>query len=510
MRIQSRLVRALAVAICVALWAVTGASASGVQRHAPPRGARTIHVAGAAATAPHGTLTGLASGTSGLLRSFDAVGSRQSGLTNFGAEFEPPDQGLCVGNGYVVEMVNSAWQVFSSNGRALTRGQNVNAPFGDGFRQFTSDPRCTYDPATNTWFATILFLNDTFTRGRLDIAVNTSGDPTTSWRHVRIDTTDLGGNGCPCFGDQPRIGIDAHNLYVTTDEFSINEPVFNGAQLYAISKSDLVAGDSTPHFAHLGLRVDGDVAFGVQPALTYGPAGAEYMMSSLDPVNAGDNRLAVWALTHVDRVDRGGQPSLSVRIIHSESYSMPPAAREKGGRSLDSGDDRMQQVEYVSGNLWGELGTAFQPPGAAKPRAAIAWFDVAVTPGANGPVADASVARQGYLSLSGHDLTYPALQADAAGNAAVGFTVSSHASYPSTGYSLLGAGSSDFGPVVVTGVGTGPYDPKATRWGDYGWAALEAGTNHVWLANEYIPPLSSQTADGRRNWGTRITEVSLP
>jgi len=112
--------------------------------------------------------------------------------------------------------------------------------------------------------------------------------------------------------------------------------------------------------------------------------------------------------------------------------------------------------------------------------------------------------------MKAHDLTYPALQADAAGNAAVGFTISSHRAYPSTGYSLLRAGSSQFGSVVVTGHGTGPYDPHATRWGDYGWATLELGTNHVWLASEYVPPKSSQTADGRRNWGTRITEVTLP
>jgi hypothetical protein len=496
--------RALAIAAALALMGVAGASA-GVHRHAPPRGARTIHAYRGAPGAV-GAVVGTAPASGALMRSFDAVGSRDSGVTNFGAEFEPPDQGLCVGNGYVVEMVNSAWQVFNMRGRPLTRPQNVNAPFGDGFRQFTSDPRCYYDPSTNTWFATVLFLNDTFTRGRLDIAVNTSGNPTTRWRHVRIGTSDLGGNGCPCFGDQPRIGIDSHNLYVTDDEFSINGPEFNGAQLYAISKSDLIAGDRTPHYAQMSLHVAGDVAFGVQPALSYSPSRVEYMLSTIDPGSTGDDRVAVWALSHVGRVEHGGQPSLAVRVIHAEHYSVPPPSREKGSRSLDSGDDRMQQVEYIGGHLWGELGTAFQPAGADKPRSAVAWLDLS----APGKLSGVSIARQGYLALKGYDLSYGALQADAAGNAAMGFTVTSHRSYPSTGYSLLGAGSPQFGPVVVTGHGTGPYDPKATRWGDYGWATLELGTNHVWLANEYIPPLSSQTADGLRNWGTRITEVNLP
>ena len=79
-----------------------------------------------------------------------------------------------------------------------------------------------------------------------------------------------------------------------------------------------------------------------------------------------------------------------------------------------SGDDRMQQVEYLGGHLWGALGTAKQPYCAAKQRAAIAWLDLS----APGSLSHVSIARQGYLGLKGHDLTYPALQADAAGNAA--------------------------------------------------------------------------------------------
>ena len=122
-------------------------------------------------------------------------------------------------------------------------------------REFTSDPRCYFDPATNTWFATILFLELTpaTTASTLDIAVNTSGDPTTALdrlpdrHHATPTRAEL---GCPCFGDQPRLGIDAHNLYVTTDEFSILGPEFNGAQIYAIAKQDLVVGRASAHFVH--------------------------------------------------------------------------------------------------------------------------------------------------------------------------------------------------------------------------------------------------------------------
>ena len=178
------------------------------------------------------------SSTGTLLQGFNGVSSRDSGITNFAAEFEPPDQGLCVGNNFVVEPVNSAFTIYRDTGTVVAGPFNVNKLFAEGFKQFTSDPRCYYDRATNTWFATILFINSASTGARTDIAVNNSGDPTTPWTVYHLDATDTGHNGtpnhsgCPCFGDQPTLGIDAVNLYITTNEFSILGPAFNGAQMY--------------------------------------------------------------------------------------------------------------------------------------------------------------------------------------------------------------------------------------------------------------------------------------
>jgi hypothetical protein len=50
----------------------------------------------------------------------------------------------------------------------------------------------------------------------------------------------------------------------------------------------------------------------------------------------------------------------------------------------------------------------------------------------------------------------------------------------------------------------------ATRWGDYSWAVMDPGGKSIWLATEYVPPKSSQTPDGLRNWGTRVMDVSAP
>ena len=455
------------------------------------------------------TSTSGAAGT--LLHTFNGVSSRDSEVTNFNQRFEPPDQGLCVGNGYVLEPVNSAYSIYRANGTRVRGPFNVNDLFNEGAAEFTSDPRCYYDPATRRWFATILFLNAAFTEGRIDVAVSQTSDPTGLWSQFRIDTTHPGGFGCPCFGDQPRIGIDRNNLYVTTDEYSINGDQFNGAQAYAISKKDLVTDAASAHFVQFtNLRSAGHLAFSVQPAITNGSAAAEYFLSSLDPKGNGDDRIQVWALTHGDRVTNGGTPVLTSKVIASEPYANPQPSAQKGSTTtIDSGDDRMQQTQYINGLVWGELDTAVTRPGNPAPRAGAAWFAVRPTI-SKGRLSAASVRRQGYVATPRGSLLYPALQADAAGRAAMVFTLTGPNTYPSAAYATLPATGTTFSRVRVAGAGTGPYDKDATRWGDYSFAVKSPTSDAVWMATEYMPPKASQTSTRERNWGTRVFEVGLP
>ena len=149
-----------------------------------------------------------------------------------------------------------------------------------------------------------------------------------------------------------------------------------------------------------------------------------------------------------------------------------------------------------------------KPAGDSSVRAGGAWFRVKPTLGGAG-ITGASIVRQGYIASAGQYEIYPAVQPDAAGNAAVVFTLSSTTRFPSAAYATLKAGDSDFGPPVVAASGTGPYDPKATRWGDYSFAVPDGTSDSAWLATEYIPPKSSQTTTGERNWGTRVFDVPL-
>jgi hypothetical protein len=515
---------------------------------APPivprqRGARLLHPKNSASSSSAQITRALAAGQSaqvqqsaptrmdsehsrGILSNFDGVSSLDSGVTNFGAEFEPPDQGLCVGNKFVVEPVNSAFTIYRRNGSVVAGPFNVNVLFNEGLTEFTSDPRCYFDKPTHTWFATILFISADNSEARTDIAINSSGDPTTPWTVYHLEATDDGTSGtpvhpgCPCFGDQPLLGIDHQNIYIATNEFSILGPAANGAQIYAVSKSDLIAGAANVHFVQFeNLTIAGDLAFSVQPAITQPgnkdnrdntdeSGDPEYFLESIDPTGTFDNRIGVWALTHQDKVSDGGIPTLTNVVITSEVFGVPPNAVQKGSPSLlNTGDDRMQQVQFIGGELWGELNTALTLPGDPTQLSANAWFDVHPRVQAHG-ITGAAIARQGYVASAGNFLFYPAIQADPTGNVAMVFTLSGPTFFASAAFARMSGDEHSFGRIIIAAPGSGPYDPNATRWGDYSFAVADPDGGSIWLATEYMPPLSRQTADGLRNWGTRVLEIS--
>ena len=117
--------------------------------------------------------------------------------------------------------------------------------------------------------------------------------------------------GCPCFGDQPLLGADKYGIYITTNEFSTLGDEFNGAQVYAISKSALFGGTLKYQAFHgAPIPLAEGPAYSLQPATSPTAAswnttnnGTEYMLSALDFDATTDNRIAVWALTNTKSLD---------------------------------------------------------------------------------------------------------------------------------------------------------------------------------------------------------------
>ena len=523
-----------AIQVGVSTPAATAGPSTPVGRRQLPLLGRSTTSAGAtnltALTAPRAASAGTA--RSAVLHTFDGVSALDNKAAS-GFDLEPPDEGLAAGNGYVVNLVNVTGQIQSTSGSLLVKPFFLNTFFQESPTANTSDPRVFYDAASGRWIATILEYAFDSTTGLLseshvDVATSRSSDPRGQFRIFRVDTTNPDHAGCPCLADYPILGVDKDNVYVSTNEFDKTLSHFNGAQLYAISKSELASGASAPHVVgYQNLSVAGVSGYHVQPANSYGPAGVEYLMSSLDPNGTFDNRLAVWALTDTGAVTRGGTPTLSVRVISSEAYAAPPNAQTPVGLCtgnlcgsagtpttgvVASDFDAMQEIQYINGNLVGALDTAVTVPGDSGSRAGIAWFVVHPQVTGSSLSSQTRVTRQGYVAQSGEYLLYPHINMTQNGAMAMTFGFGGPATYLSAGYATAPSGK-PFGAIRTAAAGVAPdngFTATATfggvgRWGDYSNGQIIPGTNSVWLATQYIP----NTGDGNANWGNRIFELDL-
>ena len=478
-------------------------------------------------------------------KSFDGINHF---VQRFGTDgqfsLEPPDQGLCVGNGYVVETVNDTIRVYDTSGNALST-QSLNAFYGDPvaidrsvptYGPFITDPSCAYDAAANRWIHVVLTLDVVPSTGdftgtnHLDIAVSKTADPRGQWTIYQQDVT----NDCdsvtgPCIGDYPHIGFDANGFYVTTNSYPFFTDGFDAAWLYAYSKSQLEAGAFSVNSVKIstaGLD-NGNSGFTVLPAsgsqqVATTAGGTQYFLSSNAAEEANGNGsssdLLLWALTNTSSLNNA-TPSLSLShtTLGVGTYGIPPASLQKAGDvpqatclnntacakavlgtpdhfkevegTIDSSDTRMLATTYAQGKLWGALDTAVTVNGDR--RAGIEWF--VVTPAASSSGVTGSVALQGYLGAAGADLSYPAIGVTSSGRGAMGFTLAGPDNYPSQAYASIDA-LAGVGAIHVAAAGLGPTDgfseykgygtPLTPRWGDYG-AAVVDGTS-IWLANEYI------------------------
>src|SRR5207253_7809179 len=141
-----------------------------------------------------------------------------------------------------------------------------------------ADPRVYYDSATGRFFLTVTVLtldqNENFVApSTLYVAVSQTSDPTAAWTVLALDVTNDGGpfSPCPCFGDQPLLGADAHGFYISTNAFNIATRSFAGGNMYAMSKAVLESATSGPitavRFGNL-TEAEAPFAFSIQPATT--------------------------------------------------------------------------------------------------------------------------------------------------------------------------------------------------------------------------------------------------
>jgi hypothetical protein len=445
---------------------------------------------------------------------FTGLNHRQQRLANNGNQFsvEPPDQGLCVGNGFVMEVVNDVLNVFDATGHSLLASpEDLNTFYGypaaivrstGTFGPEVTDPSCYFDVDTQRWFVTVLTL-DVIPTGKfagfltggnhLDLAVSATSSPLGGFTIYRIPAEDDGTQGqpnhnCPfCFGDYPHLGADANGFYITTNEFSLTTGPFHGSQIYALSKQALAANSPVVTLTHIdtadaSLRLDGHPGHTVWPATSPGGnyatdgGGTEYFLSSVAVFSStsSDTRLRLWTLSNTQSLNTATPAiTLNAAVVPVNLYARPPKSVQKVGDVplvdclndspcaifLNGVADPFTEAEYKLDSNDSRMQQVIYANGKL-------WgsLDTALTvDGVN----QASVAwfilnpsavkvdKQGYIGLPDTNLIYPAVGVTPSGRGVIAFTLVGTNDYPSAAYASLDA-LAGAGPVTIVDGGAGP------------------------------------------------------
>jgi hypothetical protein len=504
---------------------------------------------------------GAATGFNGL----DHADQRLAGTgiyTNTQFSLEPPDQGLCVGNGFVIEPINDAFAIYNESGTQLTTTTALNQFYNRSpavirstppvTGDFLSDPKCYWDPVGQRFIQTILEVDApgvfngvaTVNGTHVLIAASQTSDPTGKWNLYSLDTTNNGTNGtpahtgCPCLPDQPLLGANRDGIFIDTNEFQNNPSFFfNGAQMYALGRAALESGASSVVFDHLdiGTVPTGDANLprwgSIQPSESiYPPRGTELLMTGgpedIFQNNAPlDNRIAVWSLAGTRSLGSSNpRLVLSHRVLTSETYGLPinTGATQKPGptplgtsvgeplETINANDSRMNQVVDLNGVLFGGVNTTVTSA-SGPPRVGIAYFAVGAVGTPFGVFAH--ILNQGYVAVDGENVLYPSIAVNGFGVGAMAFTLSGPDFFPSAAYVRFALGRV-IGPIHITGAGALPEDgftgykafqsptPGVARWGDYSAAVF--GDGAIWMGNEFIPNAPRTLL---ANWGTFLSRL---
>jgi hypothetical protein len=464
---------------------------------------------------------------------------------------EPPDQALAVGNGLILEGVNSALNVYDTKGiQQLVRPLALSQFFGlpaainrttGAFGVFPGDPVALFDPETQRWFvAAWAQLNSQngvpLQQSRLYLAVSQTDDPTGDYFIYVLNTTgafnpDRAGPRIPDF---PHFAVDHYGLYISINEFKINPDGtfgdFIDAAILAISKKALIngGGGTFPRVVRFPLPFSSGFEFTVFPAYTppgCGPLlannGTQFFVSS-HFVNTTENSLAIWALTNTRSLDSPTPDlDLSAVVVNTQAFHFPTqGAVQRSGfhplgaslgepvERLDPGDFRVISATYSCGRLWATLGSEMLVGNGR--RTAAEYF--AFTPHINLPFFTATLVTQGIVSKSGANLLYPALVVNAQQKGGIVFTLVGPNDYPSAAFAPVN--NTTVGPIQIARAGNEPEDgftgyPEfggngVARWGDYSGAAIDTD-GVTYMATEYTPDIARTEF---ANWCTYI--IRLP
>jgi hypothetical protein len=448
----------------------------------------------------------------------------------------PPDSDGDVGPNHYVEAINVAFRVFDkNNGTPLSPVTTYNSFFASLTGTPCSgnndgDPFVMYDHQADRWvisdFAFPSFPGTSFWQC---IGVSQSPDPVAGpWALYAIQIDPANPNQ---LGDYPKFSMwndgGTQNAYFFTVNLFTTPTTFVGVRAFALDRASMLAGGPanaiafTVPLAGVGASysfVAANFRTGDPP-----PTGRDEMVLAVDsPASNPTTLTQVHArFFHVDFANPGLStfgagadhlPNAEITVnpfveawTNTSGFTIVPQLGTT--QHLDTlGDKIMTPVVYQNRggteSLWADQTNILNFP--AGPTI-IRWYQFDVT-GGNFP---ATAAQQQDWSNNNDGVWrfMPSIAVDAAGNTAIGYSVSSSADHPGIRYAgrLVTDPPSDLSQgEAIMFTGAGSETDTNGRWGDYSMTTIDpANGMDFWHVNEY------EATTGSFNWSTRIGKFNF-
>jgi hypothetical protein len=418
--------------------------------------------------------------------------------TGYSVTGVPPDPNAAVGSTQIVEVVNTAYAVYSKTGTTVLAATNTNSlwsGFG-GYCQSANDGDATvsWDPLASRWIIQ-QFANVSSTTGPFYecVAVSSSADATGTYHRYSYSFST--------FPDYPKLSVWPDAYYTTYNMFSADGSTFDYAEVCAMNRANMLTGAAAAQQCFKTSSSYGGVLAATVDGSTAPPSGEAETVVGLGLTST---TLAYWRL-HVDWTTSSNStftgPSTLTVAAYSPACSGGTCIPQSGtSQQLDSLADRLM-YRFAYRNFGSYESFVVDHAVTANSGVGMRWYELRMSSGSP------SVYQQGTYAPDSSYRWMGSIAEDKVGNIAMGYSQSSSTTHPSIRFTgrlaADTAGTMTQGETtIVAGAGS---QTSYSRWGDYTSMSVDPADGCTfWYTDEYEP------STGNFNWATRIASFQLP
>lgn len=450
------------------------------------------------------------------------------GVNNINGVLPPDTQGDIgydpnTGKKYYVQWVNLSFQIWDvtdpaavvslygpAAGNTLWSGTGTICDYNND-----GDPITLFDPLAKRWLMSQFALGfpDNFHQC---IAVSATADPTGAWYLYDYQTSTT------MMNDYPKFGVWPDGYYMTVNQFDGKNYSWGGAGVAVFQRDAMLNGQPALMIYYDIGQVTKDYG-GMLPSDLDGPAppyGApNYFMEWDDSSWLGDpqDTMRIWEF-HTDWANPANttfglnanfDPNLLIPTSDQDpdlcNFNVSCIPQPDTSVGLDAISDRlMYRLQYRNFGDYETLITnhTVDADPSNSELAGVHWFEL------RNDGSGWDIYQEGVYAPDSENRWMGSLAMDDSGNIALGYSVSSSATYPSIRYT--GRLAADPTGIMAQGetsliVGSGSQEHTASRWGDYSMMAVDPADGCTfWYTQEYYETTS------RSGWQTRIGSFKFP